>query len=134
MLTGELVRPRLRIRGASLSVEWLPTNDLYRRTAGELITLFRKHLGEPLRVWAEALDGFEGTRTDYFVIRGLAKVLADSATFTPVETPIAPVQLREQLFRRGPVFTTTDLFHQQTREELFTVVAGQLGIGPEQVE
>jgi predicted nuclease of restriction endonuclease-like RecB superfamily len=80
------------------------------------------------------LDRFEGTRTDYIVIRGLAKVLADAGTFTPIETSVSPPKLRERLFKRGPVFSTTDLFHQQTRAEVFAGVAEEIGIEPEQIE
>jgi predicted nuclease of restriction endonuclease-like RecB superfamily len=134
MLVAELVKPRLRTHGKSLSVEGLTANKMYRRTAHDLIALFRWHLGQPQRVWWDALDEFEGVRTDYIVIRGLAKVLVDGATFTPVETPIAPVEVREQLFRRGPVFTTTDLFHQQRREDVLTITAEAMGTTWEQVE
>jgi hypothetical protein len=134
MLTGDLVRPRLRSRGSSLSVEMLPANDLYRRTARDLITLFRDHLGQSQRVWAKALDDFEGTRTDYIVIRGLAKVLADAGTFTPIETTIPPVEVRERLFSRGPVYATTDLFHRRMRGDVMTTAAGELAMATEQIE
>ncbi len=134
MLVAELVKPRLRTHGKSLTVDWLPDNKLYRKTAGDLIALFGWHLGQPQRVWWDALDEYEGTRTDYIVIRGLAKVLADGATFTPVETPITPVEVRGHLFKRGPVFTTTDLFHQQKREDVLTAVADEMGMTSEQLE
>lgn len=134
MLTADLVKPRLQMRGSSLSVEMLPVNRRYRQTAADLIVLFKKHLGQPQRAWLDALDSFEGIRTDYVIIRGLAKVLADEATFTPLETSVSPSQLREHLFRRGPVFKTIDLFHQQTRADVLAVVAEEMGIASEQVE
>ncbi len=134
MLTGDLVRPRLRIRGSSLSVEMLPANELYRRTAKDLITLFRRHPSKPLHVWADTLDDFQGIRTDYIVIRGLAKVLTDAATFTPIETSLAPSVLRERVFARGPVFASTDLFHRQTRQDVMGIVADEISIAPEQIE
>jgi uncharacterized protein len=134
MLTGELVRPRLRTRGKELTVEILPANKLQLRTAGELIRLFQAQVGQTLGLWQEALEAYEDYRTDYIIIRGLAKVLSDAATFTPIETPISPLELRQHLFSHGPVFSRTDLFHPQTRDEIIGSVIGELDIQPEQVE
>jgi predicted nuclease of restriction endonuclease-like RecB superfamily len=86
MLTGDLVRPRLRKRGSSsLEVEMLPVNVHWRRSAADLITLFQQHVDQPRYIWENALSAYEGDRTDYAVLRGLAKVLADAATFTPLD-------------------------------------------------
>jgi len=134
MLTGDLVRPRLRIRGSSLSVEMLPVNDRYLRTASDLIGLLGDHLGKSLGTWADSLDRYEGTRTDYIIIRGLAKALADSATFRPVETSISPVEVRQRLFSQGPVFATTDLFHRRERGEVLSVIASETGLTTVQLE
>ena len=135
MLTSELIRPRLRFSGSSLSVEMVDEQDAsLQQTAQELIDLLHRHVGCTLEKWDEALAAYEGARVDYVVVRGLAKVLADAATFTPLATPVAPTMLRERLFAHGPVFTTPQLFHPRARYEVVQDIADDLGISPEQVE
>jgi predicted nuclease of restriction endonuclease-like RecB superfamily len=135
MLTADLVRSRLRWEGTELRVEMLNVYDVYwQQTAGDLIALFRQHTGSSLSTWEKALEIYEGQRTDYIVIRGLAKVLYDAATFTPLETPQSPVQLREKLFTQGPAFATPHLFHLKTRQEIIQELGSELGISSEQVE
>jgi len=126
MLTADLVRPRLRLRGSELLIDLLNEHDpFWLQTADELIGLFRGQAGRSLEAWDRALDAYMGDRTDYIVVRGLAKVLIDAATFTPVETPLPPVQLRERLFAYGPAFETPQLFHPQTRYEVMSNVADE---------
>ena len=135
MLTADLVRPRLQLRKSELSIDMLDEHDSYwQQTAQDLIALLRQHAGQSLAAWDRTLDTYMGERVDYVVVRGLAKVLTDAATFTPLATPLAPVQLRERLFASGPVFTAPQLFHQQTRYELVESVAKELAIPSEQVE
>src|SRR6266567_1148344 len=135
MLTSELIRPRLRFSGSSLSVEMVDEQDVaLQQTAQELIDLLHRHVGCSLEKWEEALAAYEGARVDYVVVRGLAKVLADAAMFTPLVTPFAPAMLRERLFVHGPVFTTPQLFHPQARYDVVQGVADELGISSEQVE
>ena len=134
MLTGDLVRPRLRKRGAQVVIDLLPDNAHWRNTAAELITLFQAHEGQPRQAWDDALEAFEGDSTDYTILRGLAKVLADDADFEAFDTPVSPEQVRRQVFAHGPVFAERDLFHQQTRDDVFGHVAQAVGLTPEQVE
>src|SRR5439155_15655211 len=54
--------------------------------------------------------------------------------FTPLATPLPPLQLRERLFAYGPVFTTPQLFHPQARSEVVQSVADELGICVDQIE
>ena len=135
MLTSELIRPRLRFSGSTLSVEMVDEQDVaLQQTAQELIDLLRRYVGCALEKWEEALAAYEGARVDYVVVRGLAKVLADAATFTPLVTPFVPAVLRERLFVHGPVFETPQLFHPQARYDVVQGVADELGISSEQVE
>lgn len=134
MLTGDLVRPRLRRRGTALEVEWLVANAHWRRTAAELVALLAQHVGQPQHVWDRALDSYEGERTDYVVVRGLAKVLTDAATFTPLDSPLPPDELRQRVFALGPVFARRDLFHPRTRAEVLHTVAGELALTPDDIE
>src|SRR5436305_15340182 len=97
MLTSELIRPRLRFSGSTLSVEMVDERDAsLQQTAQDLINLLRRHVGCALEKWEEALAAYEGARVDYVVVRGLAKVLADAATFIPLVTPLVPAMLRER--------------------------------------
>jgi predicted nuclease of restriction endonuclease-like RecB superfamily len=135
MLTSELIRPRLRLAGSMLSVKMVDEQDPFLlQTAQDLITLLQHHMGQPQQEWEETLAVYEGARVDYIVLRGLAKVLTDSATFTPLESPLPPARLREQLFARGPIFRDPDLFHPQTRQEVLLEAAGELGLSTEQVD
>lgn len=134
MLTGDLVRPRLRKRGTQVVIDLLPDNAHWRDTATQLIELFQHHAGQPRQAWDDALEMFEGDSIDYAEIRGLAKVLADDATFAMPDTPVSPEDIRRQVFAHGPVFPERDLFHQQTREDVFARVARELDISSEQVE
>lgn len=134
MLTGDLVRPRLRKRGSVLEVEMLVANKHWRRSAADLIALFRQHTNQPRYAWESALEAYEGERTDYIILRGLAKVLADEATFTPLDTPLPLEELRRSIFARGPVLDHTDLFHLQTRQDVLQAIADELDLTPDGIE
>ena len=73
-------------------------------------------------------------RIDYLLIRGLAKILLDAATFTPLSTPLPPKELRAKLFAAGPVFSSPDLFHLQTRQNALQLVAEEVGMGIDQID
>ncbi len=135
MLTGDLVRPRLTTRGDSLTVEWLsPRSRFWRQTAADLIALFGEQVGQTRGAWRAALDQYEGERTDYVIVRGLAKVIEDPADFRPIDTLIAPADLRQRLFARGPAFARADLFHPQNRADMIAQAAAALDAAPEQIE
>jgi uncharacterized protein len=134
MLTGELVRPRLHPRSGKLYVTMLKSKPHELETAADLIALFGQQAGQPQRIWRNALEAYQGERTDYTIIRGLAKVLEDEATFIPLKTPLPPPELREILFERGPVFATTDLFHPFTQQDILQAVASELSLSPSQIE
>src|SRR6185503_4811009 len=107
MLTADLIRPRVRIQGNEITTQPLSQNDpTGLRTAAELIQLFQANLNQPRRELETALEDYEGERLDYPILRGLAKVLSDAATFAN-EPPVDPTQLRAALFARaaeqGPV-------------------------------
>ncbi|MCB0109827.1 MAG: DUF790 family protein, partial [Caldilineaceae bacterium] len=135
MLTGDLVRPRLRQQGNELRIDWLdPTNRHWQQTAAELAVLFREQHDQPQETWQRALEEYEAGRTDYNVIRGLAKVLSDGATFQPVATPVDPVELRARLFRRGPAYSAGEARHHESRERMLREVAVEYKINPGQLE
>jgi predicted nuclease of restriction endonuclease-like RecB superfamily len=135
MLTGDLVRPRLRQRGSRLYIDRVgETTPHWLQTAAQLIRLFQETIGQPRATWDAALEAYEGERIDYIVIRGLAKVLCDAATFAPLDTPLPPSELRRQLFAHGPAFANPILFQPQSREDILGEVAQEQGLTPEAVE
>jgi len=135
VLTAELVRPRVRLRGTDLVLDMLDEHDPHwLQTASDLVALFRQQTSEPFASWERLLDRYIGERMDYVVVRGLAKVLTDAATFTPLETPLPPTQLRERLFAYGPVVSAPYLFQKQARDEVVNRVAGELGVATEVLE
>ncbi len=135
MLTSELIRPRLRLQGSTLQVEMVNEQDpSLQQTAQDLIYLLKSYTGQAQAAWEEAVRTYEGTSVDYVLIRGLAKVLADSATFTPLTTPLPPLILRERAFAYGPVFEKPDMFHPATRQEVLQEVAGGSGISIEELD
>lgn len=134
MLTADLIRPRLRTRAGNISIDLLEPTASARRTAADLIALFQAQIGRTAQDWENALDATIGVRLDYLVMRGLAKVLEDAATFTPLATPIAPDDLRQKLFARGPVFERADLFHPHNRADLLQTLADELGMNADQIE
>lgn len=138
MLTADLIRPRIRIQGNEITTQSLTQTDLIgQRTAGELIDLFRAHLHQPRRELEAALEEYEGDRLDYPILRGLAKVLSDDATFAN-EPKIDPTDLRTALFthaaERGPVVDRPDLLHPPIRETIISEVAESFGLTPAEVE
>ncbi len=83
MLTSDLVTPRVRCSATTLTVAFLNEQDTHwQKTARELIVLFAGQLGKTLTAWTQALETYIGDRLDYVVMRGLAKVLTDAATFS----------------------------------------------------
>src|SRR5262249_42922942 len=134
-LTGDLVRPRLRRQGSTLQIELIDVDHPHwLRTATELIGLFQSYVGRRHEEWTEALEIYEGERIDYIVLRGLAKTLADEATFTPAQTARQPVEIRDRLFARGPVFARRDLFHRQTRNDILRRVSKDIGLSPDEIQ
>lgn len=135
MLTADLVKARLRQRGTELTIDMLDMHDPYwLTTATELIALIQQHVGRSQAELDKALETYEGERIDYFIVRGLAKVLTDAATFSPPTTQLPPLQLRERLFSYGPVFATPHLFQSQTRQDVLESVANELALAPQHIE
>jgi predicted nuclease of restriction endonuclease-like RecB superfamily len=135
MLTADLIKPRLRVRGGILTVDMIDASNVHwLRTAFELITLFQAQVGQTAAAWEKAVERYESERVDYIVVRGLAKVLADAAAFTPLDTRLDPMELRTRLFAKGPAFSSVDLFHSQTRDEILRDTAKELKMSRKNLE
>lgn len=124
MLTADLILPRLYENGADLSIQMVRENDpRHLKTAQDLIHLFELHLNKPRYFWENSLEQAIGERLDYLFMRGLAKVLTDSATFAPLDFGIASADLRAFLFQRAPVSLQIDLFQPHSRADLLQLAA-----------
>src|SRR6266516_5974601 len=135
MLTSDLIKPRLRMQGSTLSVEMVNEQDpSLQQIAQDVIGLFHRYRDQSQAAWEEAMRAYEGANVDYVLIRGLAKVLMDAATFTPLPTPLPPATLREQVFARGPVFEKADIFHPVAREEVLQEAAYEPGLSLEELD
>lgn len=135
MLTADLITPRLRWSSTTLTIELLDEQDpQWHQIAGELIALLHSKVGCSYASWTQALEAYIGDSLNYVVMRGLAKVLSDAATFAPPATNVAPAVIRERLFVYGPVFEGRDVFHTQTHREVVQDAAAELGLSGEQVE
>lgn len=138
MLTADLIRPRVRRRGNEIYTQALSVDSrTAQQTAADLIEIFRAHVHRPRWELDEALADYEGVRLDYPVIRGLAKVLRDAATFA-TNPPVAPVELRRTLFRlsaaRSPVVARRDGVFTGGRDELIAEAAALYEISTAAVE
>ncbi len=137
MLTADLVRPRVRVRGDTIFTQPLPPESrAIERTATELIALFAAHVDHPRRDLDATLEAYEGVRLDYPIIRGLAKVLRDSATFA-ADPAIPPAALREMLFQqaaqRGPILSAAAPVGVD-RADLIAEVSAHYALSPRAVE
>lgn len=135
MLTSDLVKPCLRQEGQTLTVAWIDEHDPHwLQTASELINLFQSVAGQTLATWYSLFESYEGDRLDYPVLRGLAKVLTDAATFTQRQTSIDPVVLRKRLFASGPVYYRPDVFQPLTRQDRLETIVKEENIPLDEVE
>lgn len=133
MLKSELIRPRITVTGQTVTPKHLPADYHWLGVATQLIALFQTHLGQTRGQLADALRAYEGDNLDYPIIRGLASVLENRATFER-EPPLDPVALREFLFAAGPATNGKTLFRRASRVERVAEAAAHFEISPQQVE
>ncbi len=134
MLTGKLIRPRIRAHEGELQVLMLQPDKRSMSTADDLIALFHAHNGKTQGEWNRAIDDYIGERTDYVIVRGLAKVLSDSADFKSIDMPISAAELRQRVFGAGPAFERADLFNPVNREMLLITLGDDLGLKSAEIE
>ncbi len=135
MLTADLIRPRLARKGGKIWTRPLSTTDpTYTEMAGQIIAIFRQHVGRTRGELRQALADYEGDSLNYPIIRGLAKTVADYSQFAS-EPPVDPATIRQRLFalagERGPVVTRPDLLHHTTRSRLLAQVAAEFDLSPD---
>lgn len=137
MLTGD--QARYSIQGDFIRPSYILRRDAdkYLPLCGELIRIYRRHAGKARSELDEAVLNLEGERTDYKIIRGLAKLLEESCEFRPrwdMEFPL----FRERVFsivqKHYPVVSKPDLLHPRLRVDVLSEIAAETGVPPEEVE
>jgi hypothetical protein len=135
VLTADLARPRFERRGERLHIDMIPPEAPHWRTvADELIAAFWGYAGLSRDRWEAALEAYIGDSLEYVAIRGLAKVLCDSAEFARPESDLPPEEVRAAAFAHGPVLAEPTLFQPGTRAEAIAETGHELGMTPEAVE
>jgi len=130
MLTSELIMPRLKKRGKTVTPLALPSDYYFLAIANDLIQLFNQQVGHSRGELDDALRAYEGDNLDYPIIRGLSHILLNNSVFGH-QSIVSPAQLRAVLFSKGPV--TSDL-NATTREQAIIEIATQFALTPAQIE
>lgn len=128
MLTGDLALSWRR--GRTTGPRYIEADDPnYLRVADDLIRLFREHQGRRRAALDEVLDEYVGSGTDYKILRGLIKLLADRSVFE-TGTRVDPASIRRALFMKTRAHHPVSL---AAREEIIRDVAVELECDPEEV-
>lgn len=134
MLTGDLLR--VRTRKSALVPSFLdPSDPLVQDDAEWLVELVRDGLlRAATRGELDATVASEAqVRADHKVLKGLAKVLFDRASFD-VEAPVPPAELRMKVFleaaKRGPLALSGGPLGRTTADDVLADLSAELGLAP----
>jgi predicted nuclease of restriction endonuclease-like RecB superfamily len=135
MLTKDLLR--YRVDGKQINPAFLnPKSPRYRQTVSELFRTFRQHVGKTCGELEEAIEKNSASRTDYRVIRGLAKILMNYTMFEAGRTDSA--MLRSEVFLRAaegwPLERRKSSAHETDRQTVLDEVAGMVGLTSAQLD
>lgn len=133
MLTTALIRARVvdgEVRPTFIAAD----KPAIRERADALVALWADAAAGSWtrgRVYA-ALDELCADAKDHKLVRGLAKVLEDAATFAPPPAGVDPRALRERVFRRarerGPIALEKGPFGHVVAEDVLAEVGAELGL------
>ncbi len=135
MLTKGLLR--YRIDAGQISPAFLdPGSPRYRQAARELTQMFGKHVGKTLGELEKAIEKYSAGRTDYRILRGLAKVIMSFAEF---EAPTSDATtLRSSVFERAaigwPVVRRKTSPLETDRQSVLDEVASEIDLSSTQLE
>jgi predicted nuclease of restriction endonuclease-like RecB superfamily len=137
MLSSELLLTRSR--GPYVEPRYVdPGAAQYLDLAASLVEVFARHQGRSRGELHQALDHFEGDRTDYRVQRGLVKLLIDERCQFRIDAPLPPEELRRQVFalsrEHHPIVAEPNLIYPVTRQHLLEQVALQHAVPVEAVD
>jgi predicted nuclease of restriction endonuclease-like RecB superfamily len=129
MLTKDLLRYRIdagQIQPAFLN----PDSPRYVQAARELVVIFGNHLNATKAELEEALEKYASSRTDYRILRGVAKVLMSFAEFDEPKPDAA--KLRSTVFERAanawPVVRRKSSPLDNDRRDILEDVTGETGL------
>ena len=138
MLRGEHVMARLS-RGRVVSHKLSPEDERAKKVSEALVTLYADHMGKPrarleseLALVEEELGPHLDPRRGFKVVRGLAKLLDERATWAS-PTPYDPYTIRTRLFELAAALpelpsATGTLLEGSSREDLLVRVSGETGV------
>lgn len=117
-------------RGNKVSPRYIAASDAkYLQTADDLISIFREHRELRRAELDEELDEYVGAGTDYKILRGMIKLLADRCAFETA-TAREPAEIRRALFLRACAHHPVN---ETAREQLINEVAVETGCAAERV-
>lgn len=135
MLTKDLFRYRIdagKIHPAFLN----PDAPRYVQAARELIVIFGNHIGATHSELEAAIEKYASRRTDYRILRGLAKVLMSFAEFD--EPPPDAAKLRSTVFERAanawPLVRRKSSPLDTDRHSVLGEVAGEINLPVAQLD
>ena len=128
---------RYRINDGQIYPAFLdPASPRYLQAARELTVLVGSHVGKTQGELEEALEKYAASRTDYRVLRGLAKVILGFAEFDRPTSDAAT--LRNTVFERAgkgwPVVRHKSAPFETDRGMVIEEIAGQTGLSAAQLE
>ncbi len=135
MLTKDLLR--YRIEAGRISPAFLdPGSPRYALAARELTAIFDEHVGKTQGELESTIEKYTSSRTDYRLLRGLAKVLMGFAEFETRTSDAAAI--RDAVFQRAaeswPVVRRKDSPLGADRHSILEDVASSAGLSAAQIE
>lgn len=137
MLTADLIQTRV-YKGEVRPRYVDPADPERLALAGQLIDLFKAHVGAPRHALEEELQALLGTGTAFLFHRALAKLLRDRCRFE-TRSPVPPEELRRAVFSRAaacyqaPEDDSGRRF-RLARDAILAAAAEDLELTPQQVE
>lgn len=134
-MTGDLVR--VRTYKGDLRPQYLdPADDAVLQDATWLCQLTRDAVGTSRGELQDEIHDEAQVRPDHKVVKGLAKVLLDSATFD-TDCAMDPTELRSIVFRTAagcaPLAFGPNPFGRPTAADVLEQLADELGLTPDQI-
>ena len=137
MLTGDLIRAN--VKGKTIHPSWIkPTSSALLESATALHTLHTEAVEERLTRGEldEAVGAIIADRSQPKVLKGLAKLLADRATFETA-SPLPPAELRLAVFTRardvGPLALERGPLDRPVADDVLEEIGREHGLDAEQM-
>ncbi|MGH9841384.1 MAG: DUF790 family protein [Blastocatellia bacterium] len=128
---------RYRVDDGQIRPAFLDTaSPRYLQAVRELTVLARNHVGKTQGELEEALEKYAADRTDYRVLRGLARVILGFAEFDRPSPKAAPIRraVFERAGRGWPVVRRKSAPFETDRNAVIEEIAGETGLSATQLE